>query len=96
MSEIKLCKDCKHFVERPTPIASCCMFEVEPVYGGPAYDAYAFRKEGRCGREGVFFEKKPEPLHIPNGYKVSCEAEYGVLLAPIDPPRPWWKFWGKA
>jgi len=139
MSEIKLCKDCKHFSPPVNPYYSqqaamqgaaygacanpfstlqgqigaypisepkrvglckrCDLWTTDPVYGWPiaineqGAEAKWQRESGECGKEAKFFEPKPEPVKaeppsIPDGFKVVAH-----IIEPIDPPRPWWKFW---
>jgi len=89
MSELKLCKDCKHFQPdvyfMGISIKACCthtnpgtLGEPEPVYGNrystdPTCPA-GKRTEGSCGIAAIFWEPRPpEP-------------------APSK-PKPWWRFW---
>jgi hypothetical protein len=74
MSEIKLCKDCKHY-RAPTcgiGFESYCqhpsLMEVSPVSGHQVFKNGWYestpiyqRKKGACGKDGVLFEQSPEP-----------------------------------
>ena len=103
MSEIKLCKDCKHFIMYGTYGSYCGIGKTDLVHGEPCERCFQARTiNGSCGVEAKNFEQKPEPVkveqpHIADGYKIVSDLPNGSkLLAPIDEPRPWWKFWGKA
>lgn len=79
MSEIKLCKDCKHFIWPET--SSCfdgphCKRVVWPVWGIPKECHEARSERGDCGKDAALHEYGPQPMpdHIAN-------------------PKPWWRFW---
>ncbi len=76
MSELKLCKDCKHY--RPAQscymagIPDACMhpdmLELDPVHGRQVFKAgysssrpHYQRKQGACGMDAKRFEQAPPP-----------------------------------
>jgi len=60
VSEIKLCKDCKH-VRGTSPRYLKCAYRLSPVNGLAASFCVHERepREDRCGPDGRFFEPKP-------------------------------------
>lgn len=86
MSELKLCKDCKHFQpaigyvggiieEWCAHINPETLGEPEPVYGNressDPINPSSKRTAGSCGMAAIFWEPIPEP----------------------PKPKPWWRLW---
>ena len=66
VSEIKLCKDCKHFIWPDTPYEysfgdPTCRRVVWLVYGAPKRCSDARATDGLCGKEGSMYEFDPQP-----------------------------------
>lgn len=60
--DIKLCKDCKFFLEQPAskPVCSRLVLSVDPVYGTEYFDTCSKARTyvSICGPEGKYFEIK--------------------------------------
>lgn len=88
MSEIKLCKDCKHYIERTgNVIKLCAVGKIEPVMGWLDESCQLARTPyGSCGVEAKNFEQKPETAQKP-------EPAFVEFNFPHQKERVWWKFW---
>lgn len=94
MSEIKLCKDCKHFRYAEPVCGRADLWEMNLVYGNEQpIDANIVNAERQrdtdCGRDAKYFEPMPVPVAPPINY-------FAGLDPCVPSAKPWWKFRGKV
>lgn len=66
--EVKLCKDCKYFLQRYNAQPDCMrqVIRIDPVYGNKAFNTCSEERQyfAKCGRDAVHFETKASPSEI--------------------------------
>ncbi len=90
MSDVKLCRDCKHVVARFDPFWSQCGHKAVPVRDlstGERERAGAVRRHGPCGSDGRYFEPKNPPKPA-----TPEDPHIAELLSPAEHGRRvgWW------